>query len=305
VLFRSSKNLDIACITITGGEPLLNPDLFNWIHGIIKLWPNVKQLRIKSNGTQLHKRPELYDLIKESNNKIMIWVALHGGESEKLARESITKFFKGRPLKQKSTETAWESIWQAIKGSDWPDCTIEEFEFLPDHIKKECKERFNFNPENFNWDEHVYTDDNGVEIYIEPNSKLFHTTSIVFDEKIQNLRFHNSDPKKAFDICAAKICKSSRLFKGKLYKCGPLPSFQDAIDQFSIKLSESDRQLIKSYTPAESTWNQTQLETFKEGLNHHIDQCKFCPEAKDKRYVLLTAGTKKRKIYPIVDNNFI
>ena len=85
--------LDIKEIGILGGEPLLNPDFPNWLHGIAELWPNAK-IHIDTNGTQLHKWPDLYDWVKKYQGRVCVWISDHINDNGFQARKSILKFLK-------------------------------------------------------------------------------------------------------------------------------------------------------------------------------------------------------------------
>ncbi len=57
-----SKKLSIESITIIGGEPFANPDLFNWVNGLANLWPSCNDRSVCTNGTYLSSN---IDLAKE------------------------------------------------------------------------------------------------------------------------------------------------------------------------------------------------------------------------------------------------
>ena len=54
--------IDIEDFGIMGGEPLLNPEIEQWIIGIRKLLPN-SRIRFTTNGLKLHKNFLLVDLM--------------------------------------------------------------------------------------------------------------------------------------------------------------------------------------------------------------------------------------------------
>lgn len=59
-----ARLVDIDSVSIVGGEPLLHPDLDQWVKELRRLWPQTDQeFTIVTNGTQLkHSKP---DLIKD------------------------------------------------------------------------------------------------------------------------------------------------------------------------------------------------------------------------------------------------
>lgn len=76
-----------------GGEPLLNPECYQWIKGISALWPDT-QVMIASNGTQLHRHQKLYDLLTE-NRRIGINVSIHNKMHKRQIIEKIKNFLIG------------------------------------------------------------------------------------------------------------------------------------------------------------------------------------------------------------------
>jgi organic radical activating enzyme len=54
-----SKVLSFYNISILGGEPFLNTDLFEWCKNLKELWPECNELFIDTNGTQLKNNIEL------------------------------------------------------------------------------------------------------------------------------------------------------------------------------------------------------------------------------------------------------
>jgi len=70
-----SNVIDFDTIQIIGGEPTLNPDFENWVHGVSELWPNSK-LQIATNGTRLDKlTTEIYQVLLR--NKGTLWLTCH------------------------------------------------------------------------------------------------------------------------------------------------------------------------------------------------------------------------------------
>ena len=288
--------VDIKYITILGGEPTLNPDFIDWVVGINGLWPNA-DIEINTNGTQLHKWPELYDIVKLNKN-IQVRISLHGGTTEQAVKKSLRKYYT-TPLKPLS-KFEWKNKWESIRGKDWPDCdTIEDFDKLPSDIKIECIEVFKINP--IEWSESYFkgwlVDDNGVKIQIL-DSVDFYQPAIKIDSVKKQLTLHNSDPTKAVANCPYARDKVIHFIKGKLYKChlvGALPEF---IEQFNVTISDEDLKLLKSYQPAEHSHSEDRLNQFMYEINNRaaIPQCKLCPE----KYTLKKnfSSFKKIPIFP-------
>jgi organic radical activating enzyme len=85
-----SQEIDLGRITIMGGEPLLNPEFYQWVEGISAVWPRT-HVMIASNGTQLHRHKKLYNLLLE-NPRIGINVSIHNKMHKKQIIEKVKNF---------------------------------------------------------------------------------------------------------------------------------------------------------------------------------------------------------------------
>lgn len=77
--------------SIMGGEPLLNPSLYDWIDGINGLWK--KTVDIASNGTQIHLHPKLYDYIRDGKARVNI--AIHNKKHKKVIIDRVKSIMRG------------------------------------------------------------------------------------------------------------------------------------------------------------------------------------------------------------------
>lgn len=85
-----SKILDITTsFNINGGEPLLNPTFYEWVEGLIKLWPNTK-CQINTNGTRLDSK--LYEICKKYKDNLVLIIACHNSEWLEEFKDNIRKF---------------------------------------------------------------------------------------------------------------------------------------------------------------------------------------------------------------------
>ena len=64
------ERLDLECIGIMGGEPFMNPDLKNWLHGLRELLPDT-QIRLPTNGLLLHKHMDVVNFMNDIGNCIL------------------------------------------------------------------------------------------------------------------------------------------------------------------------------------------------------------------------------------------
>ena len=84
-----AKKVDINRINIIGGEPMLNPDLLNWVKGLNKLWPR-SPINIITNGTRLlhWKKKGLINCI----SKLSLEINNHSPGTK--TRDTINEFIK-------------------------------------------------------------------------------------------------------------------------------------------------------------------------------------------------------------------
>jgi len=64
-----TEKLTIPDFGIIGGEPLLNPDIENWILGIRKVLPD-SQIRFTTNGLLLNKKFHIVEMLKDIGNTV-------------------------------------------------------------------------------------------------------------------------------------------------------------------------------------------------------------------------------------------
>jgi hypothetical protein len=271
-------------IGILGGEPLLNPDIISWISGVADLFPK-SDIRIITNGSQLHRWPELYDVLVSFKGRIRLSVSVHALSKKQEMEHKIEKFLKAPIIKKTSAymsdkDPVWINSYNKIKDPSWPDCqTLDDFKTLPLNIQAECIDVHHFSPEI--WLHEVYgvdyLDSNNISIDLS-TADAFNNSTVIFDDQTQQLRLNRSDPEKAFSVCYSKKCHC--FSRGKLYKCGPMAILPEFIDQFNVNITQEETKLIKDYKPAEISWHTTDIKDFVDELKSYksIPQCEFCPE---------------------------
>lgn len=278
-----SQIITIDRIGILGGEPLLNPTFMEWATGIRELWPD-SNIGIITNGTQLHRHPDLYDLLANNHEKITLDLSFHGFEQKEKVMKDLMRWFKAPVTKtvlhSRQSNKLWANAWQHVKDPSWPNCDKpEQFVNLPEHIQKECEKDHHISLSI--WEDEVcstlFQDTNGVKVEVSL-ANYFNSSTVLFDNTTRQLTLNNSDPDKALEVCYSKACH--HFIKGKLYKCGPVGILPEFLQQFPVNISVADRQLIDSYVPADLSWSDQQLSAFVDDLNTQkvIPQCKFCPE---------------------------
>lgn len=108
---RWAQLIDLKAITIMGGEPLLNPTIVEWIHGLNDAFGI--EVQILTNGTRLNNVKGLYDAIAHarprSGARNSIAVSLHNLADLEQLQTDIHEFLDG-PVKQ---NTHNPKLWNA------------------------------------------------------------------------------------------------------------------------------------------------------------------------------------------------
>lgn len=280
--------------TIIGGEPFTNKDLPNWITGIKKLWPQIN-LSIITNGYRIDLSNDIVNLMRTHN--VQLRVSLHSKDFYEPIVETLDKILVS-PVSKTTVYwphhlESWKQTYNAIKSETWPACdSPDDFDNLPEIIRKECEEVFDFSKEKFDKFEASTMIVDATGFIVKLNWYLhFHESAISYKDK--KLSLYNSDPNKAVDICDQKFCHSFK--DGKLYKCGVAHALPDAIAQFNIPINDHQKDLLSQYKPAEASWQKEDLEKYLDNLNNGkmISLCAFCPES----YTNLPLGDVYKKKY--------
>lgn len=296
-----AKIVNIKKIGILGGEPMLNPDFPEWVQGVADLWPNAS-ISVITNGTQLHRWPEFYNILCKYKGRVYIRISEHDTPNKAKTFESVENFFPGECSKRilnEEVNRSWTKSYNTIKDPSWPDCnTPEEFINLPKWIQSECENQFHLSltiwqEEVYSQCEIEYTNKDSVTVLVTP-ADSFYNSSINLNTATHELTICHSDPSKAIDVCISKKCHV--FAKGKLHKCGPVGILPDFVKQFDVALKDGDLELINSYAPAQLNWTKEHLDNFIQNLTEElpVPQCTFCPEQLVAQK--FTSSTKKIKL---------
>jgi hypothetical protein len=169
-----------------------------------------------------------------------------------------------------------------LQGKCWMVITLHnpnEEQFVIDEIKKFLKSECTV-VEIPNGDPYVragalYTNKSGVRI-ITQWADRFDVSSIVPGPN-GRLTLHQSDPLQAHGKCSFVRNKNYHFIRGKLYKCGPVALMPEFDQQYTLDISESDREILNSYSPLSADELASQAEDFLKHIDDPIAQCKFCP----------------------------
>lgn len=305
-----AKHIDPVQIFVLGGEPMTNPDFIAWIRGLADIWPH-SEIRVTTNGTLFDRWPTLYDDTVSYQGRINFSISSHNEHNKSKEIATIQKFLRGKihhhGPKHMLRVWAWNKIYHDIKDPSWPKVvSLDQYHDLPAHIRDEIENVHSVNITDYVTpgepvaDYSVWTDENHMRVGWARWDQ-FEDAAIKFDPEKGVMTLHDSDPEIAVSICHGGHC--AQIKHGKLYKCEFMSIIPDMLAQgFPIDISQQEYDLIHSYTPAEATWSQSQLEHFVHGLQTQqaIPQCRFCPEQPNPKQIW--AGPKKpkvNKVFPI------
>lgn len=95
VMAEWAKKIHINQIVILGGEPLLNPDIVNWVSGLRRLWPGQTGIQVQSNGTRIDQVKNLYNA---AQGRFWIGVSLHTDQDREEIFQKIRNYLKAPVL---------------------------------------------------------------------------------------------------------------------------------------------------------------------------------------------------------------
>jgi hypothetical protein len=251
-----SSQLDIDVVQIIGGEPTLNPDFEKWVSGISNLWPSSK-LQISTNGSRLDKlTDQVYQTLLK--HKGTLWITCHDIQLYDQFLEFSKAFLKEIQSDTSSDEQDWKTDYEQSKTDP--------------SVKLRTVSR-------------KLIDENGVEVILDWSQAFVPSVVDLVDNQSLTMRY-NSDPDQAHDICYFKSCH--QINKGKLYKCPLVSVLPDFLDQFTVDMEDSDKELAYAYQPLSADGDVSE---FVDEINQPIAQCKFCPSKYTKQNFV---GTDKK-----------
>jgi len=269
-----SKCVGIETIHILGGEPTLNPSFKQWCVGLRKLWPD-STINVISNGTRLEYIDNFYNF--SSDNKIGWIITAHDRKRYNPLYQYVSNLMT-KPISKKylGNFDNWPNVYNAIKDLSWPECTsVDDFYILPEHIQNECTQIHKIDPDSYlmNSNGIVLHDSNNIKIELS-YAEDFVTAPLKYsgDNKFE---VYDSIPEEAHSVCMSRNCH--HFIKGKLYKCHHVALLPEFMQQYSVDISDSDKELLEQYTPGEIKWSNERLSEFIDNLKNPIDQCKLCP----------------------------
>lgn len=112
-LTQWAEKIDIRHPVILGGEPLLNPDVVDWITGIRRLWPDHSGVQVQSNGTRLDLVQGLYQALDPQQGN-WIGISLHAKEHKEPLFDRIRNFLKSPIIETEDSSDPIGSRYQFL-----------------------------------------------------------------------------------------------------------------------------------------------------------------------------------------------
>jgi sulfatase maturation enzyme AslB (radical SAM superfamily) len=288
-----SDKIDFKEIKILGGEPTLNPSLDQWISGTRALWPNAKMILL-TNGSRLKYmyQRNFFDLLAKTNTELHI--TLHNRDRYQIVIDEIKQYLTDPVERLIPAENCeWQTAYDNVKDPSWPECqTYEDFELLPDNIKKECIEIHKIGIEEFKKVTGALSlsDSTGIKILIE-HAEVFVTAPLKYAGK-NKFSVYDSDPKEAHRVCISRDC--THLIKGKMYKCHHVALLPEFAQQYHVDMTPQQTKLMSSYQPLTVDADHNSTIAFLDRIKRGIPQCQLCPSELEPVY--LKSSTTKPKI---------
>lgn len=234
------ERVDIPDFGIMGGEPLINPEVSDWIYGVRELMPDAK-IRFTTNGLLLKKKFEIVEQLAEVGN-CTFKIGIHVDDPE--LEEIIDRIF---------------SMY------DWQP--VVEFGVA----RYKTKNNFSFHP------------------------KRPDTFWKTYRGEYYNMRPHDSNPNKAFEICCQQTCPL--MYNGKIYKCSTSGLLEDTLARFGNPNLDQWQPYIDKGLAVDCT--DKELEMWLDNFGKPNAICGQCPTKNDvdsKIIHLEKVTTKKIKI---------
>lgn len=174
-------------VSILGGEPFLNPDIANWIHGIYDVWNNKTLITVTTNGT----------LLKYSKQKL-IW--------KTMIRLGVVMEITSHRQDQ------YDEVLSTI------------FDFLQDAKIDYVVENF-YNSSTGIYDKLAFIDSQNKNLLVTLEKNFIFENRTIKKHNKDHVYFYNNDPDTAHENCSINQCHY--IVQGKLYKCAVVATWKE------------------------------------------------------------------------------
>ena len=261
------RKLEVPGLVILGGEPLLNPTILDWIRGLNSCFG--QNVQVLTNGTRLNKTPGLYEALAEfRSNYCANWIGISVHNTNDLDRylQEARQFLRGEIQEYHGRSACDHTGHPVSHGADY-----------------------------------TFVDENAVSVRIWIQDSFYPAAihreppRLVDGEWLPGaLTVHNNDPVRAHEACGFAQWKNYHMIRGRLHKCGPCVLMAEFDEQNPLAISESDRDIMRSYQPLSPWADDKTTHRFFKNLDKVIPQCKFCPVQEQMQNQTIQARLKKK-----------
>lgn len=111
VLKAWAEKIDVIHPVILGGEPLLHPEIVQWIQGLRKIFPNHGAVQVQSNGTRIDCVKGLADVLVDGN---WIGISIHNPDDREEIFTRIKNFLGPTAVMVSDEKSTTRSDYQFI-----------------------------------------------------------------------------------------------------------------------------------------------------------------------------------------------
>jgi hypothetical protein len=232
-----SRRIDPEKIILLGGEPLLHPELREWLLGIQQHFPESKRI-LYTNGLALARKPDLYSWLIEAGTDVTI--SIHS-ETPAILEQ----------IKDGAQDCLFsKSQWTCIENIQASDGTSEHmlFESL-DKIQLRLKWMTRMSGKG-RWTKKYQ----GVLDTMRP--------------------FQNNDPNASYESCSNQIW--SILVAGRLFKCASAGLLKSTLESLKLTEIPEWQEYLQ-YEGLGMDCSQQELESFVRNVGMPHPMCRMCP----------------------------
>lgn len=194
-----SEKLDFGIVNVLGGEPLLHPELLNWVAGVKNIFKNTKTFVLTTGMgvSQIENKIDVLEQILDLG--FLIDINVH----DRTFYQETINFVETQLLKN----LKFTKISQSIDGQMYLRNEPEPINYLENNLAK-----------------------------VRITSAWTFMNNNVKEFKDNAVHFYKSDPQLAFDNCPFK--PNIALLEGRLYKCPSLVTLQNFSKQIKCEDQE-------------------------------------------------------------------
>lgn len=238
-------------IAIFGGEPLLNPDIKNWLKGVRELWPDHDYISLYTNGTLIEKKRYLECIQLAVSLGIHIHFSIHQPGKFEFMQKIAAKILEDLGIEFDVVVDIKHT--EKYKPGDEINYSKDSFDHYMDHfVCKTTKKKI-----------------------VTVSRVYLHQENTIEIQDNKKLTMFFSDQEKAHNNCCLK--ETHVVIAGEFYKCLPVSTGRALTKSYNIDTRSLN--LINSYTPCNPLDDKEKIKNWFYNLPKSMPQCAICPES--------------------------